>query len=331
MYSHIKFDGDAKSTVSLQVATASSNVVFGKRTCVDIIFTVIIPSRRIDAFRHAIPLGGIASSFQTSWQVAADGKIHRGVATHNVSCATTQTNGICRHDTFVVAQIVEDDAIVFALALREVECAEIYPSAATHLLIDAEMSLDATMLNRVVGIRNAVRQSLIGDIDGIIAFEKYLGHPYSFAQHVLVLYGFGHAELSHLEGILAILITFFDMGKAYASIFPMTFSDALLVTALVEHAIVVDYDFLPLPVAFSWCEDNGSGILEHRDEVGNDKGLCEHVFRSAEESWTLPNPFLLVETEVLAMTLTYTEMTALQAFLDVVGAAHRRHPGIAFE
>ena len=157
--------------------------------------------------------------------------------------------------------VVEDDAIVLALALREVECAEIDPGTATHLLIDAEMSLDATMLDRIVGIGNAVRQSLVGNINGIVALDKYFGCPYSFAQHVLVLHGFGHAEGSHLEGILSVLVTFLGIGKSYATVFPVTFSNVLFVTALVEHSIVVNYYFLFLPVTFSWREDNGSCIL----------------------------------------------------------------------
>ena len=78
---------------------------------------------------------------------------------------------------------------------------------------------------------------------------------------MLVLHGFGHAEGSHLEGILSVLVPFLGIGKSYATVFPVTLSDVLFVTALVEHSIVVDYYFLFLPVTFSWREDNGSCIL----------------------------------------------------------------------
>ena len=52
---------------------------------------------------------------------------------------------------------------------------------------------------------------------------------------------------------------------------------------------------MTLPVALSGREDHGTGILEHRHEVGYDDGLGEQVLGGAEEGRTLPSPSTFVE------------------------------------
>ena len=54
--------------------------------------------------------------------------------------------------------------------------------------------------------------------------------------------------------------------------------------------IVVYDDFMALPVALTWCKDNGPGIFKHGDEVRYDDGLREEIFVGAEERRALPLP-----------------------------------------
>ena len=167
------------------------------------------------------------------------------------------------------------------------------------------------MLDRVVGIGNAVRHRLVGNIDGIVVLDKHVGNPDDIARHPLVACGFGHLEGSHAERILAVLVAFMPVCKADTAIEPMVLADALFVATAVHDEVIVDDDFLLLPVAFSRSEDNGSGILEHRYKIRYDKSLGEHVLGGTEEARTLPHPFLLGMIVVFAVALANAEMPAL--------------------
>ena len=120
------------------------------------------------------------------------------------------------------------------------------------------------------------------------------------------------------------------MSEAYASVLPVVFADAFFVAASVMDEVVVDDDFLLLPVAFAGGEDQGTCVLQHGDQVWHDECLGEEVLCSAEEPWALPYPFLLGLVVVLAVALCDAEVSALQAFLDVEGPVFRCHPGFAF-
>ena len=60
-----------------------------------------------------------------------------------------------------------------------------------------------------------------------------------------------------------------------------------------SSVVVVDDDFLLLPVAFTRSEDDGSCNLDHGDEIGHHDGLRKEVFVSAEQVGALPFPSAL--------------------------------------
>ena len=211
------------------------------------------------------------------------------------------------------------------------KCSEIYPCATAHLLVNAESGGSASVFNSVGCIRYAARYCLIRYIDGVVAFYEYFRNPDSIACCRSVLCGFYHLVCSHAEWVLAIFISFASVRKTYATILPMVFADAFFVSTAIHDGIIVYDDFLFLPVAFSWCKYNCTSILKHRDEVGDNDGLCVEVFCGAEESWTLPNPLLFVVAEVFAVALPKAQVSALHAFLNGVRQTCGRHPWVAFE
>ena len=77
---------------------------------------------------------------------------------------------------------------------------------------------------------------------------------------------------------------------------------AFMVVDKRRRVVVVYDDLIALPVAFAWCENIRSGVLEHGDEVGDYDGLGEEIFRRSEEGWSLPAPFSLVVVEIAPMT-----------------------------
>ena len=81
--------------------------------------------------------------------------------------------------------------------------------------------------------------------------------------------------------------------------------------------VVVDNDFLFLPVALTRREDDGSRILEHGDEVGDYDGLCVQVFRSGKELRSLPSPPCFLLVVVVTMTGPQGEVSALQSMRNI--------------
>ena len=275
-------------------------------------------------------MGRVACGFEASWQVAADGERHRRVAADDVAHAAAETDGICRDDALVVALVGEDDAVVVAFAFGEVEGAEVDPCASAHLLVDAELCGDAAVLDGIVGVRDAAGHGLVGDVDCVVVLDEHFRYPDDFACRAFVRGGFCDAERAFAEGVVSVLVAFIGVCEAYAAVLPVVGADAFLVAAAVQDGIVVDDDFLLLPVAFPRGEDDGSGVLEHGDEIRHDEGLRELVLGGAEEPGPLPDPFLLVGVVVFAVAVADAEVASLQAFLDGVGAAHRCDPRVAF-
>ena len=115
------------------------------------------------------------------------------------------------------------------------------------------------------------------------------------------------------------------VGKAWLrTVTPFAVSCGFNIMALV--AVVIDNDFLTLPSPFTWCEDNGSCIFEHRDEVGHHDGLGKEVFGSAEETGALPFPLFRLDIVVAAVTGPNGKVSPLQSLSDVMRFGNVFHP-----
>ena len=83
--------------------------------------------------------------------------------------------------------------------------------------------------------------------------------------------------------------------------------------------VVVDNHLMALPVALTWGKHHGTGIFEHRYQIGDDNCLCEQILVRAEKRRTLPFPVLFVDRIITSMTGPQREMTPVESALDGVG------------
>ena len=82
---------------------------------------------------------------------------------------------------------------------------------------------------------------------------------------------------------------------------------------VVLWTVIVNDNLLSLPVALTRRENDGPSTFEHRNEVGNDDGLCKQIFGSGKEFRTLPSPLGGLLVVVTAMTGPEREMAVLQS------------------
>ena len=173
------------------------------------------------------------------------------------------------------------------------------------------------MPHRVMGIIDTAFNSLITDIDGI---ASCLGDGRLVGDQALVLCLSSsgcHTDGTCLKGILMIHVVALMQGEAGLwGILPL----ACLFRIACGDAVVIHDDLIFLPVALTGCKHHGTSLLQHRNQIGRDDGLCEEILAGAEEGWALPLPFVLGDIVVDAMTGPDAEVTVLQPFVDGVGA-----------
>ena len=131
------------------------------------------------------------------------------------------------------------------------------------------------MVHDVFGIGHALRQGLIAYVYSIFTSLLEFRLVADEAIFLLFLSGFGLSYCTHGEWVFSIAIQGFGVVRDGSSV------------------VVVDDDFLLLPVAFTRSEDDGSCILEHGDEIGHHDGLRKEVFVGAEQVGALPFPSAL--------------------------------------
>ena len=195
----------------------------------------------------------------------------------------------------MTALVGNGDAIELAISCIEVECAQINPGATTHLLVHTELGALTTMPYGIEGVVDAVGQRLVAHIDGITTCLAEVGLVGSQTVARLAAGGFHHAGCSCLEWILEVLISPSVPGKAcLTGLLPLAVRCHLDVVTL--RAVVVDNDFLLLPVALTRGEHYGSRLFQHGNQIGYDDGLGKQVFGGSKQFRALPLPvaFLLV-------------------------------------
>ena len=222
------------------------------RAYVDIVSIVVLSVlAAIDGVGHTSPLSRIACSLQGARQSADLTKAL------DIAHATTKANGIGSDHTTMTALVGNGDTIELAVSCIEVECAQINPGAATHLLVHTELGALATMPYGIQGIVDAVGQRLITDVDGITSRLLEIGLVGSQTIARLAAGGFYHAGCSCLEWILEVLISPSVPGKTrLTGLLPLAVRCHLDVVTL--RAVVVDNDLLLLPVALTRGEHYGS-------------------------------------------------------------------------
>ena len=164
------------------------------------------------------------------------------------------------------------------------------------------MKLGALALvpNGIEHVRDAVLECLIADIDSIASTLGEAGLISSQRISRLAAGGLHHASRTFGKRILAIGVGTRMVGKARLwGRLPLVAIGHLYIIAL--GTVVVNDDLFLLPVALTRCKDDGTRLLQHGNQVGNDDGLCVLVFSGTKQLRTLPAPVasaLVVEASV---------------------------------
>ena len=310
-----QLQGNTLSLCIRHVRRAAGEPVGHKRAHVDIVTVVVLSVlRAVGGIGSTCPLGIVACSFERARHPAGR------ASASDVSHASTEADCVGCHHTFMTAEIGELHAVEFAVSFVEFERAEINPRAAAHLLIHAEHSLLPFVAHHIFCVGDAVAQCLIAHVDSIASFFRKTWRVGDETGLLPFACGLCHTRRSCLEGVLSIVVYSVVEGESgLRRVDPVVFH-SLLDVVVRSGFVVVDNQFVSLPVAFARSEDDGTRILEHRDEIRYDDGLCKKVFRRAEEerSLPLPKPFLLVE--VAAVAGPDAEVAVVKSVGNLVGA-----------
>ena len=149
------------------------------------------------------------------------------------------------------------------------------------------------MVNDVFCIAHALGERLVADVDCV--FSGFLETGLIANQTgFLALGSLRLSHGSHAEWIFPILQSRAVGKTERIAVFP---SLARLLFEIINRlygVIIIDDDFVRLPVSFSGCKDDGSRILKHRNEVGHYDGLGEEIFVGAKQVRALPFPYISV-------------------------------------
>ena len=74
------------------------------------------------------------------------------VAACHIAHSSTEADGIGSNNALVGTLIGEDNRLILMHSLSEIECTEIHPCAATHLLVHCEVRYTSGVYHRIAGI-----------------------------------------------------------------------------------------------------------------------------------------------------------------------------------
>ena len=180
-------------TFWISLAT-TSQVVHPTATATEVVGIVVFAARVvIDAIRYTCVLEPIACTFDIAWVTASGSQcLHLFVAGRvgydflrvgiflsieivvtnlwvGIACyaspSATELDSICSGDMF--ALVGKSDVVAIHIRTK-IECAEVYPCATAHLLVDMISSAYALMHNGIFGLWIALWQGFVADIDRIL-------------------------------------------------------------------------------------------------------------------------------------------------------------------
>ena len=190
-----------------------------------------------------------------------------------------------------------------------------------------EAGLLSLVADDVFRIGNAAVDSGIAYVYGISARFLELGAIDDLRGVLVFLLREVHPHRAVGKGILSHLVVARVPGEALARrVHPRGFARCLLIIGSIGGAVVVYDDLFGLPVALTWGEDIGSGVLKHGNEVGHDDGLGEQVLGGAEQIRPLPFPHSLVVVVVAAMRRPHHKMPVEESVRRVAWGGDVCHP-----
>ena len=95
---------------------------------------------------------------------------------------------------------------------------------------------------------------------------------------------------------------------------------------VLSFAVVIHHHLCFLPVTFTGREDNGTGVFQHGNEVGNHDSLREEVFCRTEKLGALETPTIPVLVVITAVTGPQGQVSVLQTEGRFDGTGDVFHP-----
>ena len=171
-----KLYGHAEPYAIGTIYRASEQIVGDKGTAIDvfgIIFLAIVVG--IALHGESRPLRMVARTLIVAGHAASVYGVRGSSA--NDGTATAEANGIGTYYARLLALVGENHHLVVALALLELEGAQVYPRATTHLLVDLDACGASCVNHDILSIGHARRVGLIGNIHGIVPALGDMGNP----------------------------------------------------------------------------------------------------------------------------------------------------------
>ena len=206
---------------------------------------------------------------------------------------------------------------IASVSFIEFKGSQIYPCAATHLLINYKFACSSHVMNSVTCCRSAGGQTLIRYVYSIFSSFRYLRTP--FYRSIRVCFRSDTCRLSDCAHCKRIVYTFVHrlyIGKSDSCITPFSHLFIGGNTSPSGSSVIVRNDFILLNVTFAWQHHICSCIFKHRNKVGEYESLREHILACLEQAGTLPLPFPGCRVVISAVTLPKGDVSSTQSFLE---------------
>ena len=154
-------------------------------------------------------------------------------------------------------------------ALLEMEGSQVDPRTATHTLVDDELRGTTRMVHLVMRLRRALRQSLVGDIDRIVAILWDIRHPMSLRG---LLFRRLHLTAgTHPKRLVTLHVHFLLVGEACGiAPHPDAVLPVQLLVEIVSVRVIVDDHLVVLDITLPRQKNGRTGILQHGGNIGQD-------------------------------------------------------------
>ena len=191
--------------------------------------------------------------------------------------------------------------VEFIVSCIEVKGSKVHPCTATHLLVYMKLGTFPTMPYRIKHIIYAVRKCLVTHIDRIPSGFSEIRLVNGLVIARLAVGGFCHTGATRLKWILSVGIGAGVPRESWQGcLFPSALCRNLNVVAL--RTVVVHNNLFFLPIAFTWCKHDGSGLFEHGNQIRHHNCLGKQILGGSKEFGTLPSPIASFLVVVSSMT-----------------------------
>ena len=272
MEGHAYFYRNFPAVAVGQIHAAATKLVRAFRTAVDVTAVFVAADALVAAVGHTIPLSGVFGGLGPA------GKAAQAATAHDVAHAAAYPHGVGTHNlAFPSADIAQHDLAVVVHALEKVELAEQHPGAAAHALVHLHLTHATGMVNLIHHVLGAVLERLIRHVDGITSALRYVGDPLHQRHlagtlrrlHALDLAAVALAERGLMSVVQLLGMTEAGLGAGLPFVLVHRHLEIFHVLVLVHV-----HDLLTvLPEVVAGGVDDGAGVLQHRDDIGDDEGL----------------------------------------------------------